>query len=327
MLFILIVISFTISLLLSKYLSKSGNLFYFVAECNTRSLHTKPTSASGGIAIFISFSITIVISSFFYEIPHNMNWFAGLLIVFISILDDWRPISALYRLIVHFIAAFLLLHYSDLWLNFVILPNFLVIPVSLLLVVWLINLYNFMDGMDGFAGGMAIFGFGSLAIFGYLSGHIYFLVINLIIVSSVAGFLWFNFPPAKIFMGDTGSSLLGFLAIGLSLWADKYEILPLWLAVLIFSPFVIDASVTLLKRLFNKEKIWVAHKTHYYQKLVQLGWGHKKTVIFEYILMAMCCITALFINYLNFYWQWFFIAIWLFIYLFLIHKINHYVKK
>ena len=157
----------------------------------------------------------------------------------------------------------------------------------------MINLYNFMDGMDGFAGGMAVSGFGAFAILGWMAGHDAFMAINLVISAAAAGFLIFNFPPARIFMGDIGSSVLGLLAASLSLWGARDGVFPFWIAVLVFSPFIVDATVTLIRRLLRREKIWQAHKTHYYQTLVQAGWGHRKTVLLEYAIMLGCGVTAL----------------------------------
>ena len=90
--------------------------------------------------------------------------------------------------------------------------------LAVLVVVWMINLYNFMDGMDGFAGGMAVIGFGALAMQGWLTGANEYALINSVIVAAAGGFLMFNFPPARIFMGDTGSATLGLLAAAMALW-------------------------------------------------------------------------------------------------------------
>jgi len=147
--------------------------------------------------------------------------------------------------------------------------------------------------MDGFAGGMAAFGFGTFAVMGWTAGHDAFLAVSLIIAAASAGFLFFNFPPARIFMGDVGSSTLGLLAATLSLWGVRDGIFPFWIAFLVFSPFIVDATVTLFRRLLRGDKIWQAHKTHFYQRLVQAGWGHRKTVLFEYAIMLGCAVTSL----------------------------------
>ncbi len=160
-------------------------------------------------------------------------------------------------------------------------------------VIWMTNLNNFMDGMDGFAGGMAVFGFGTLGLLGHLAGDGYYAAVCWVIASASAGFLVWNFPPARIFMGDTGSLALGLLAAALSLWADRYGLFPLWLALLVFAPFVVDATLTLARRTLKGKRIWEAHRSHYYQRLVQAGWSHRRTVLWEYGLMFLCSVCAL----------------------------------
>jgi UDP-N-acetylmuramyl pentapeptide phosphotransferase/UDP-N-acetylglucosamine-1-phosphate transferase len=239
----------------------------------------------------------------------------------------------LLRLVIHFLAAFLVLHYGNLWLIELTFPGItcelpLVLQtfLSLLFVVWMVNLYNFMDGMDGFAGGMALFGFGTFALLGAVVGEWFFTALNLLIASAVGGFLVFNFPPAKIFMGDAGSSSLGFLVACFSLWADHADIIPLWMAMLLFSPFIIDATVTLLRRILYREKFWQPHKTHYYQRLVQLGWGHRRTVLWEYKLMAACSLSTITASELPVYAQWLMLLIWVTIYMGLMYLVTQLEK-
>jgi len=94
-------------------------------------------------------------------------------------------------------------------------------------------------------------------------------------------------------MGDVGSATLGLLAAAFSLWGIQLGLFSWWYPLLVFSPFVVDATVTLVRRLLNRERIWEAHRSHYYQRLVQLGWGHKKTVLAEYLIMLLAGASAL----------------------------------
>ena len=164
---------------------------------------------------------------------------------------------------------------------------------ALLYVVWHTNLYNFMDGMDGFAGGMGVVGFAACAGLAWAGGSASLAALAAVIAGACLGFLAWNFPPARIFMGDSGSSVLGFLAAGVCLHADVAGIFPLWLGVLVFSPFIVDATVTLVRRTLKGEQVWVAHRSHLYQRLVGLGWSHRRTVLHEYALMLACAATAL----------------------------------
>jgi UDP-N-acetylmuramyl pentapeptide phosphotransferase/UDP-N-acetylglucosamine-1-phosphate transferase len=156
----------------------------------------------------------------------------------------------------------------------------------------MVNLYNFMDGMDGFAGGMAVFGFGAMAVLGWQGGDAGFALANAAIAAAAAGFLLFNFPPARIFLGDVGSATLGLLAAALSLLGSQRGLFPLWVAWLAFSPFIVDATWTLLRRLVRGERVWQAHRSHHYQRLVLAGWSHRRTVSLSYVLMAACAATA-----------------------------------
>ena len=214
-------------------------------------------------------------------------WLGGLILVGISFLDDIIGLPIIGRLLVHFVAAgaaaagLLLNHTGVGW-----------VILAVVAIVWMTNLYNFMDGMDGLAGGMALFGFGFYALAGVLSGHLPFAVTNAAIAAAAGAFLLFNFHPARIFMGDAGSTLLGFLAACLGLVGWQLGIWTLWFPGLVFSPFIVDATVTLARRLLWGEKIWRPHREHYYQRLVLSGWGHRRTVLAEYGVMILCGVLA-----------------------------------
>jgi len=167
------------------------------------------------------------------------------------------------------------------------------VAIAWFLTVWMTNLYNFMDGSDGLAGGMAVFGFGTYAVAAGLSGDPAMAAACCALAAASGAFLLFNFSPARVFMGDAGSVPLGFLAalFGIAGWRAGHWG-PLFPA-LVFSPFVLDATVTLLVRLQRGERFWHAHRTHYYQRLIQLGVGHRRTALFEYTLMAGASVAAL----------------------------------
>lgn len=201
-----------------------------------------------------------------------MTWIAFplLLVATISFLDDVKNLPVLLRLAVHGIAAFALVSGG------LTLPGMIGAVVSWFAIVWMMNLYNFMDGMDGLAAGMAVFGFGFLGLAAWLSGNMEYAQLVWIVAASALGFLIPNLPPARIFMGDTGAVTLGMLAAAFSLWGVHDHVFPVWFPILVFSPFIVDATVTLIRRALRREKVWQAHREHYYQCLVLLGLGTSK---------------------------------------------------
>jgi UDP-N-acetylmuramyl pentapeptide phosphotransferase/UDP-N-acetylglucosamine-1-phosphate transferase len=266
---------------------------------NERSLHKIPVPRTGGIAVLAGVLCAAALS--LVGVPFGMEWAwvsaAVLPVAVVSFLDDRGEVRPLYRLAAHILAAVFLLAGGITWGQIDLpgfhwkMPDALAIVSTLLFVVWMINLYNFMDGMDGFAGGMAVFGFGSLAAAAWQADPAYALL-NAIIAASAAGFLVRNFPPARIFLGDLGSATLGLLAAATSLIGAGRGLFPLWVAWLAFSPFILDATWTLLRRLARGERVWQAHRSHYYQRFVLAGWSHRKTLLWSYLLMAACGATA-----------------------------------
>ncbi|MEY3218960.1 MAG: hypothetical protein RIT27_317 [Pseudomonadota bacterium] len=310
-------LAFMIATSLTALLSKQT---WFLAMPNERSLHFRATPQTGGLAILIALVITNWLMIILYGTVQGWVWIASgsALIAGIAFLDDAFEISPIWRLIVQFLAAFFVVSIGNIQIDFI--P----IIIQIFFVVWTVNLYNFMDGMDGFASGMAVWGFGTLAILGM--DQPLFMGLNVLIAASNLGFLVFNFPPAKIFMGDTGATVLGFFAATLILLGGKLQLFPFWLGLLAFSPFIVDSTVVLFKRLIKKEKIWKPHRSHYYQRLTQLkGWGHRKTVLLEYALMAMCSVSSLLMSVMPFLFQMVFLVIWFLFYVVLIWYLEKYV--
>lgn len=330
---VLAAIAFTISLLVTRYLCRPHSKLYKLDHPNPRSLHENPTPRGGGLGIVAGALISGMVAANVYGAELEFLWLgvAALSVASVSLADDWLSLPPGIRMVVHFAAAGLLL-WAGFGVGHLVIPSGqwvvsdpLAIGLALLFIVWMVNLYNFMDGMDGLAAGMAVIGFGGFALLGWLGGQPLFAALSLVVAAAAGGFLLFNFPPARIFMGDVGSSFLGLMAAVFMLWAERDGIFPLWVGVLVFSPFIVDATVTLIKRILRRERFWEAHKTHYYQRLAELGWGHRRTVLWEYGLMLLCVVSALAARGLNPTGQWGVIGFWSLAYVtmtFAVHRLE-----
>jgi len=206
-----------------------------------------------------------------------------LLIIAVSFWDDRYGVPAGVRLLVQAIAAC-----AWVWLSNAPVNSF----VAVLAIVWMANLFNFMDGSDGLALAMALIGFGAYAMAASMAGA-GDATILWALVAAIAPCLVLNFPPARVFMGDVGAVSLGFVAatFGISGWAGGAW--PAWFPPLVFLPFIADASVTLVLRGLSGATIWEPHREHFYQKLVQLGFGHRGTLVLYGALMMGTAASAL----------------------------------
>jgi len=235
----------------------------------------------------------------------------------VSLMDDRRGLSIGARLAVHVLAATLLVIGAGLMLPSLEVPMLGLIslgwataPITVVFLVWMANLYNFMDGMDGFAGGMTVIGCGLLGYLGWQAHHPVIAVIATLQSAAAAGFLVHNLPPAKIFMGDVGSVSTGFLTAALIVLGCRDGVYDLWVPLIVFSPFILDATVTLVRRALRHEKVWESHRDHYYQRLVMGGWSHRRTVLAEYGVMALCGGLALLYQYASAEWRVVILGFW-----------------
>jgi UDP-N-acetylmuramyl pentapeptide phosphotransferase/UDP-N-acetylglucosamine-1-phosphate transferase len=248
---------------------------------NERSLHAAPIPRIGGIVLVgIALAAAAVVAP-----PLRPLLLLAVALALVSAWDDRQGLPVALRFVVHLAAAAGAVVVLE-----VAVPAWLFV-VLVLLLAWAMNLYNFMDGSDGLAGGMALFGFGAFGI-GAMASAPDVAVVSFCIAAAAAGFLWHNFHPARVFLGDAGSIPLGFLAgaLGLAGWARG--LWPAWFPLLVFSPFVVDATLTLFARLLRGSKPWQAHRQHVYQRMVAGGLGHRRTALLWYALMAACAVSA-----------------------------------
>ena len=251
---------------------------------NTRSLHERPVPRVGGVAIALGVAAAV----FGGLVPFGLALVLALALAVVSYLDDLHRLPTGVRLAAHLAAAA-----GFAW--YVLSPMLaLEMAVIVLGLAWITNLYNFMDGSDGLAGGMSVAGFGALAIAATLAGDQGTAATAAAVAGASLAFLAFNFPPARVFMGDVGSIPLGFLAAALGVAGWRNDAWPLWFPLLVFAPFIGDATVTLLRRVLRRERVWHAHREHYYQRMVRMGFGHRRTALIIYVLMLICAGAALY---------------------------------
>lgn len=240
---------------------------------NGRSSHTIPTPRGGGVAIVISYLVALAWMLWAGLMGRDLflaMFGAGALIAALGFLDDHGHIAARWRLLGHFFAA----AWALFWLGglpaisvfgMTLDPGLIVNVLTAFYLVWLLNLYNFMDGIDGIASVEAICVCVGAAIIYALSGFASLVWMPVLLACAVAGFLFWNFPPAKIFMGDAGSGFLGIMLGCLSLQGAWISSQFLWVWLILLGVFIVDATVTLIRRLVRGDKVYEAHRSHAYQ--------------------------------------------------------------
>ena len=303
---LLAAVAVVVSWITTRLLSRNGGTLGLDVP-NHRSLHDEEVTRTGGIGILVGAGAVIVLERALgagavtatRELAIILLSATAIAVVFV--IDDLRGLPILFRLFVQFVLATGVVMAAGLWQVAVLglEPSWLTGTLAVLGVVWVMNLYNFMDGMDGFAGGMTVAGFGVLAALGFRGGETSLALASLAVAAGALGFLPHNWPKARIFMGDGGSVTIGFLAAAFSLWGTVRGVFSLWVPLLAFSPFILDATWTLLKRAAKGEKVWLAHREHLYQRLVLSGWSQPRTLALEYGMMVVAAAAALLFDFVG----------------------------
>jgi UDP-N-acetylmuramyl pentapeptide phosphotransferase/UDP-N-acetylglucosamine-1-phosphate transferase len=315
--------SFLVSLVLTRVLASPRAFIKIIDTPNPRSLHARATPRTGGVAILTALLFTTaslllaarggaiggLAREAALDIRHRdllVTLVALTVLAGVSLWDDRHHVSPIPRLITHSLAAAAVMWAGDLTITGFSLPFFGVVTLghssyafTFLFIVWMTNLYNFMDGMDGLAGGMGVIGFGFLGGIALSEGAAGLGVLALLVAAAAVGFLAFNYPPARIFMGDVGAVPLGFLAAALAVKGNRDNVMGLWVTVIIFSPFIFDATAVLLRRMLKCHRVWEPHREHYFQRLVLAGWSHRKTVTVEHVLMVGWGVVAVLYKWLG----------------------------
>lgn len=259
---------------------------------NERSAHVTPTPRVGGIAIMSTFAVVssgaVILQGARAPVASVILGTAA--VALLGLIDDLRPLRASWRFGVQSVVAAIVVganyaHLEQAW-TLVPLPAWLLAPLSVLWIVWLTNLYNFMDGIDGLAGGQAIIAGVSIACAAWIVGAGTVAMLSLTLVAATAGFLIFNFPPASIFMGDVGSTAIGFLFAAIP-FASGSGAVPVEVVGIALALFILDATTTLVRRLMRGERFYQAHRSHWYQRPLACGVGHRTITLAAYAGMVL----------------------------------------
>lgn len=277
--------AFILTLLLTRTLIIYARQLGMIDEPNQRSSHITPTPKGGGLAFFVVFSCLALWYYLYhpsYRAVVGPLLFGGPIVVLLGWLDDRFSLPATLRLLVHFFVAFLIYGLVTQWfkirLDISFLPNLHWVSgvFCVLFIAWFINLYNFMDGADGLASSTAVAGSILSAVVAVIHGSPEIAMIYCLIAYTVSGFLFYNWSPARIFMGDTGSYFLGFLFASLALISKAYADVSFYSHIIIFGFFIFDTTYILFRRAFRKEPLFRAHQMFNFHKLIQKGWSHRK---------------------------------------------------
>ncbi len=334
----LLFLAFIISFLLIPLIIKISNRYSLVDLPNERKIHVHPVPRIGGLAFFLAFLVSFSIFIFINKetvFPFTMvYYFSGLLLIFITgFLDDIFHIRARNKLFLQIISA-LLVSLSGLNISELNLFNYYTISFGyfsyLLTIFWVVafvNAINLMDGMDGLASGIVLIANIFIALQAYLNGNSLVFFITMALTFAVLGFYFFNFPPAKIFMGDGGAYFLGFMYATIPLMGlKKSSILVLFLLpfILLLVP-LFDILSVMIKRVKLGYNIFIADKNHIHHRLLHLGFSRKGILVVVYTLTIILGISSIILTKVNPEYSlllFFLISLIMFLFLYVINSIE-----
>lgn len=303
--FIAFISSFVLSILLTPFVKKLAIRWGVVDKPEARKVHTSLMPRMGGLAIYLSFLITyiILLELHLFEPVRFINAFmlGSLVIVLTGILDDKYQLSPKVKFIGQIIAALIIVFYGE-KVHTLNIPLFdeslnlgwLGIPITILWIVGVTNAINLIDGLDGLAAGVSMIAASTLFVVSLLMGNFIVATILIALIGSIFGFLFFNFHPAKIFMGDTGSLFLGFSLATLSLLEFKQvTIITFVLPVLILGVPIVDTLFAMLRRYINHVPITMPDKNHLHHRLLKKGFSHRSSVLIIYGISAVFGLLAI----------------------------------
>ncbi len=283
----IILLGFIATSILVSFFKKIAFRFHLLDIPNARSSHARPTPSGGGIGMVITFLFGVVLLYLCHllSLPLLISFLVGgILLALVGLIDDIHHVAVRVRIFFHFLAAALVLYLfggmPSLDLGFMVVHwKLLGYMIGLLGLVWLINLYNFMDGIDGLASSEAIFVSISMVFLLFLKKDTSLLPLFLLLASVSAGFLIWNWSPASVFMGDTGSGFLGFIFGVLLIETLMTGSSTLWQWLILLGCFWVDATLTLIHRVLRGEAWYQAHRSHAFQQAVKKTGCHRHVVL------------------------------------------------
>ena len=303
----LIIFSMIVSLILTPIVIAVSKKLDIVDRPNFRKIHTKPISMLGGSAILLSFFIGIWLGA---PIEREIKplLLGAIVIYLVGLIDDLYDLKPVLKLIGQIIAASIVVVYG-VTIDFISIPigptihfGWLSIPITIFWIVAITNAINLIDGLDGLAAGVSTIALVTIAFIAILQGNIFIIMICSVLIGSLHGFLVFNFHPAKIFLGDSGALLLGFIIGFLSLLGFKnITFISLFFPIVILAVPFIDTLFAMIRRVKRGQHIMQADKSHLHHKLLDLGYTHRQTVILIYAMAIMFSVVSV-ILYLSQPW-------------------------
>jgi UDP-GlcNAc:undecaprenyl-phosphate/decaprenyl-phosphate GlcNAc-1-phosphate transferase len=299
MLFYTLIVCFIISLLITPLIKKLAVSIGATDKPNQRKVHQFTMPRLGGLAIFISFIIGMLILK-----PLNPAFIpiiiGSSIIVITGICDDLFELSAKYKLIGQLAAAFIVVFLGDLQVLFINLPfgghlefGYLSIPFTILWIVGITNAINLIDGLDGLAAGVSSIALITISGMALIQGNLFVVAVGTIVLMGTLGFLYYNFHPASIFMGDTGALFLGFVISVLSLLGYKnVTFISFIIPVIILGVPISDTFFAIMRRIINKQPLSAPDKSHLHHCLLRLGYSHRQTVLLIYAMASFFGLVA-----------------------------------
>ncbi|WP_428909663.1 glycosyltransferase family 4 protein [Niallia sp. Krafla_26] len=304
MIYLTMLICLISSILITPVVKKLAFLVGATDKPNQRKVHQNIMPRLGGLAIYISFVVGIFIMLPEHLIDNTLSsiMIGCTIIVITGIFDDIFEISPKLKLFGQLAAALVVIVWGDIKVEFINLPftdgilefGYMSVPITLLWIIGITNAINLIDGLDGLAAGVSSIALITISFMGILFGNPFVTIVAAILLASTIGFLFYNFHPAKIFMGDTGALFLGYMIAVLSLLGFKnVAFISFIIPIIILGVPISDTFFAIMRRILNKKPIMQPDKSHLHHCLLGLGFSHRQTVLIIYAIAAFFGLVAI----------------------------------